>query len=379
MNFDFSEDQKSLQDEVHRFLRDRCDLSAVRTVLDDPQLDYAESLWREMVDLGWTGIAIPEQYGGLGMGYLELCVMAEEMGRFLAPVPFSSSLYLFAEAILQSDSETLKQQILPQVATGDMIGTLAFAEGLGFPRSDSIKVRFENGQLCGEKWPVTDGMLADTAVVLAVDENDEPCLCLVNLNQQAVQRKGLESIDPTRNQALLKFSGAEAECLAVAETETGLVSSSWLLFERVLNGAAVLFAFEQIGGADACLTMACDFSQQRQAFGRPVGSFQAIKHKLADIYVDNQLARSNAYYGAMALNADGNELPLAASVARVSGIRAFDNAASENIQVHGGMGFTWEADCHLYLRRSRSLALQLGSSGLWKKQVGDELQRKYIG
>ena len=377
MNFDFSDDQKSLQDEVHRFLRDRSDLSAVRAVLDDPQLDYAQSLWREMVDLGWTGIAIPEQYGGLGLGYLELCVMAEEMGRSLAPVPFSSTLYLFAEAILQSDSETLKQQILPQVAAGDMIGTLAFAEGMGFPCSDNIKVRFENGQLCGEKWPVTDGMLADAAVVLAADENDEPCLCLVKLNQQAVQRKGLESIDPTRNQALLKFAGAEAECLAVAEGSS--VSSGWLLFQRVLNAAAVLFAFEQVGGADACLTMASEFSQQRHAFGRPVGSFQAIKHKLADLYVDNQLARSNAYYGAMAMNADGIELPLAASVARVSGIKAFDTAASENIQVHGGMGFTWEADCHLYLRRSRSLALQLGSSGLWKKQVGDELQRKFIG
>ena len=160
--------------------------------------------------------------------------------------------------------------------------------------------------------------------------------------------------------------------------EGGSDNSGWQLFQRVLNSAAVLFAFEQIGGADACLAAATEFARERYAFGRPVGSFQAIKHKLADVYVGNQLARSNAYYGAWALATGAEELPLAASVARVSAIQAYEYAASENIQVHGGMGFTWEADCHLYLRRSRSLALLIGSSGLWKKQVTRELERKFV-
>ena len=376
MNFDFSDDQKSLQDETHRFLRDRCDLSVARLVLDDQQQAYSESVWREMVELGWTGITIPEQYGGIGLGYLELCVMAEEMGRFLAPVPFSSTLYQFCEALLNGASKTLKQEILPQVAAGKLIGTMAFAEGIGFPDPDRIGVRFKAGKLYGDKWPVADAMIAGAAVVLAVNEDNDPCLCFLGLDQEAVHRRQLESVDPSRSQGGLEFFGAEAENLTAFEGGSG--KSGWQLFQRVLNAAAVLFAFEQIGGADACLAAATEFSRERHAFGRPIGSFQAIKHKLVDVYVANQLARSNAYYGAWALATGAEELPLAASVARVSATQAYEYAASENIQVHGGMGFTWEADCHLYLRRSRTLALLIGSSGLWKKQVTSELQRKFV-
>ena len=376
MNFDFSDDQKSLQDETHRFLRDRCDLSVARLVLDDQQQAYSESVWREMVELGWTGITIPEQYGGIGLGYLELCVMAEEMGRFLAPVPFSSTLYQFCEALLNGASKTLKQEILPQVAAGKLIGTMAFAEGIGFPDPDRIGVRFKAGKLYGDKWPVDDAMIAGAAVVLAVNEDNDPCLCFLDLDQEAVHRRQLESVDPSRSQGGLEFFGAEAENLTAFEGGSG--KSGWQLFQRVLNAAAVLFAFEQIGGADACLAAATEFSRERHAFGRPIGSFQAIKHKLVDVYVANQLARSNAYYGAWALATGAEELPLAASVARVSATQAYEYAASENIQVHGGMGFTWEADCHLYLRRSRTLALLIGSSGLWKKQVTSELQRKFV-
>ena len=376
MNFDFSDDQKSLQDETHRFLRDRCDLSVARLVLDDQQQAYSESVWREMVELGWTGITIPEQYGGIGLGYLELCVMAEEMGRFLVPVPFSSTLYQFCEALLNGASKTLKQEILPQVAAGKLIGTMAFAEGIGFPDPDRIGVRFKAGKLYGDKWPVADAMIAGAAVVLAVNEDNDPCLCFLDLDQEAVHRRQLESVDPSRSQGGLEFFGAEAENLTAFEGGSG--KSGWQLFQRVLNAAAVLFAFEQIGGADACLAAATEFSRERHAFGRPIGSFQAIKHKLVDVYVANQLARSNAYYGAWALATGAEELPLAASVARVSATQAYEYAASENIQVHGGMGFTWEADCHLYLRRSRTLALLIGSSGLWKKQVTSELQRKFV-
>lgn len=376
MNFDFSDDQKSLQDETHRFLRDRCDLSVARLVLDDQQQAYSETVWREMVELGWTGITIPEQYGGIGLGYLELCVMAEEMGRFLAPVPFSSTLYQFCEALLNGASKTLKQEILPQVAAGKLIGTMAFAEGIGFPDPDRIGVRFKAGKLYGDKWPVADAMIAGAAVVLAVNEDNDPCLCFLDLDQEAVHRRQLESVDPSRSQGGLEFFGAEAENLTAFEGGSG--KSGWQLFQRVLNAAAVLFAFEQIGGADACLAAATEFSRERHAFGRPIGSFQAIKHKLVDVYVANQLARSNAYYGAWALATGAEELPLAASVARVSATQAYEYAASENIQVHGGMGFTWEADCHLYLRRSRTLALLIGSSGLWKKQVTSELQRKFV-
>ena len=370
MNFDFSDEQRALQSEVQRFLSDRADLSVARAVLDDDGAHFAEPVWREMLELGWAGMAIPDQYGGVGLGYLELCVLAEELGRSLAPVPFSSTIYLFTEAILRVANENVRAQTLPAVAAGEIIGTLAFAEGIGFPRPNRIKLRFENGRLHGEKWPVADAMIANHAVVLAADENDEPCLCLLSLTQEGVERRPLQSVDPTRGQGALVFNGAEAQRLG----EAG--ESAWKVFQQILDAAAVLFAFEQVCGAASCLEQAIEFASERTAFGRTIGSFQAIKHKLADIYVGNQLAVSNAYYGAWALASGSEELSLAASVARVSAIQAFEAAASENIQVHGGMGFTWEADCHLYLRRSRALALVIGDASLWKSQVANEFERR---
>lgn len=370
MNFDFSDEQRALQSEVQRFLSDRADLSVARAILDDDDAYFAEPVWRELVGLGWPGMAIPEHYGGVGLGYLELCVLAEELGRSLAPVPFSSTIYLFAEAILRVADENVKAQMLPAVAAGDIVGTLAFAEGIGFPRPHRIKLRFENGRLHGEKWPVADAVIANNAVVLAADKRGEPCLCLVSLEQDGVERRPLHSIDPTRGQGTLVFDGAKAQRLG----EGG--DSAWKAFRHILDAAAVLFAFEQVGGAAACLAQAIGFATERTAFGRTIGSFQAIKHKLADIYVGNQLAVSNTYYGAWALASGAEELPLAASVARVSAIQAFEAAAAENVQVHGGMGFTWEADCHLYLRRSRSLALVIGDASLWKSQITDEFERK---
>jgi alkylation response protein AidB-like acyl-CoA dehydrogenase len=371
LNFDFSDEQKALQGEVRRFLLARCDLGVAREVLEDASAYYSETVWQEMVELGWAGVAIPEQYGGVGLGYLELCVVAEEVGRSLGPVPFSSSLYLFAEAILRGGSEELKQRLLPQVVCGDVIGTLAFAEGLGFPNPENISVRYRDGKLYGKKWPVADAMVADAAVVLAADENCKPRLCVVRLDRGGASKQLLESVDPTRNQGAIEFDGVVAECMSEASGE-----DAWAVFQRVLNAAAVLFAFEQIGGADVCLDAAVDFAKERYAFGRPIGSFQAIKHKLADVYVGNQLARSNAYYGAWALASGAEELPLAASIARVSATQAYENASSENVQVHGGMGFTWEADCHLFLRRSRSLALAIGEIGMWKKQVMNKFDAK---
>ena len=370
MNFDFSDEQKALQSEVQRFLAGRSDLSVARAVLDDASMSHSETVWREMLDLGWAGIAIPEQYGGVGLGYLELCVMAQELGRSLAPVPFSSTVYQFCEAVLRAGNEEQRYAVLAGVTAGETIGTLAFAEGMGFPAPGRIKLRFEQGRLHGEKWPVPDAMIADAAVVLAVNESIEPCLCLVNLAQDGVQRRALDSIDPTRNQGALAFEGAEAQPLGKAG------DSAWSVFRAVLDAAAVLFAFEQVGGAEACLQSAIDFANERHAFGRPIASFQAIKHKLADIYVGNQLALSNAYYGAWALASGSEELPLAAAVARVSATQAYESAASENVHVHGGMGFTWEADCHLFLRRSRSLALVIGDVGMWKERVTAEFERK---
>lgn len=365
MNFDFSDEQKSLQHDVQRVLRDQSPLDVCRGVLEGGDL-FSRPLWTEVASLGWPAIALPEAYGGVGLGYLELCVLAEELGRSLAPIPFSSSVYLFAEMLQRGGSEQQKSYWLPKIAAGECIGSLAYADGFGFPAHGQSDVTLRSGRLTGTKWPVADGAIAQVALVLACDESGENQLCLVELDGEGVTCETMAAIDPSRPMARLCFENAECEVLPEGD--------HWQLFQSVLDAAAVLFAFEQVGGADRCLEIAVEFSRERAAFGRVIGSFQAIKHKLADMYVNNQLARGNAYYGAWALSSGASELPLAAAVARVSSTEAFEYAARESLQVHGGMGFTWEADCHLFLRRSRTLAVNIGGVDMWKARVSDELK-----
>jgi acyl-CoA dehydrogenase len=365
MNFDFSDDLKQLREQARKFLRERCPSAAVRRVLEGPE-PYDKRLWSEIAAMGWTGAAIPEAYAGAGLGHLGLCVLAEELGSALAPVPFSSSVYLASEAIITAGSEAQKRAWLPKLASGAAIGTLALAEGAGKADVRKLRTTFRNGVVSGEKLPVPDGDVADLAIVVAQGERG-PVLTLVDLKAAGVGRSPVETIDPTRSHARIAFNDTPAEALGSAgEGET--------LLRRVQDRAAVLFAFEQVGGAQRSLEMARDYALERYAFGRPIGSFQAIKHKLADVYVATELARSNAYYGAWALARNAPELPVAAAAARVSANEAFFGAAKENIQVHGGMGYTWEFDCHLYYRRAKLLSLALGSTRMWKDRLISQLE-----
>jgi alkylation response protein AidB-like acyl-CoA dehydrogenase len=370
MNFDFSDDQKMLKDQARKFLTDKCTTKTVRAVFEGGE-HYDPRLWKEVAEMGWTGTAIPENYGGLGLGYLELCVIAEEMGRALAPVPFSSTVYLFAEAILQAGSEEQKKRLLPKVAAGEIIGTLARSEGPGAVLPKNIRTTFKGGKLNGKKIAVVDGPIADHAVVLArvSDESGERGLqlVLVDLKGAGVKRHTLDTLDASRGHADITFDNAAGEAL-------GKPGEGWSDMSRVLDRAAILTAFEQVGGADVCLALAKDYALNRYAFGRPIASFQAIKHKLADMYVNNELARSNAYYGAWALSTGARELPLAAASARVSATQAFDYASKENIQTHGGIGFTWQMDCHFYYKRSKELGLVLGPQRMWKDKLVNELE-----
>ena len=226
----------------------------------------------------------------------------------------------------------------------------------------------EGGKLSGVKIPVTDGDIADVALVLA-KEGGKPGLFLVDLTGPGVTREAVKTLDPTRDAAKLTFAGAPARRL-------GGAGEGLDLLEQILDRAAVLLAFEQTGGADRCLEMAKDYALERYAFGRTIASYQAIKHKLADMYVKNELSRSNAYYGAWALNTNAPELPVAASAARIAGSEAFWFASKENIQTHGGIGFTWEMDCHLYYRRSRQLSLVAGAPRVWKERLVSHLERR---
>ena len=369
MNFEFSDDQRLLRDQARRFLADNASARAVRNVLDDADISYDADLWRSIAELGWTGAIIPEEYGGAGMIREDLCVIAEELGRSLAPTPFASSVYLVTEALLAAGSEDQKQEFLPQLADGGMIGCFALAEGVGAPSAKTIKTTFENGKLNGVKKPVPDGDIADLAVVGAATGDGRLSLVLVDLSGPGVERTKVDTVDPTRSHAAITFQDAPAQLL-------GTEGEGEALIESLFDKAAIYLAFEQVGGAQACLDMAVDYAQNRFAFGRAIGSFQAIKHKLVNIYVDIELARANAYYGAWAVTNDAPDLPVAAAAARVAGSEAFNHASRENIQTHGGMGVTWEFDCHMYYRRSKLLSLTLGGERRWKDRLVTKLEQR---
>src|SRR6202790_2860605 len=251
MNFDFSDDQKQLRDEARKFLTEKCPPKAVRTVLDG-KAAYDKELWKGLAEMGFLGVAIPEEFGGAGAGHLELCVIAEEMGRALAPVPFSSTVYLAAEALMIAGSDAQKQKWLPVIASGDAIGTLALFEGKGNPSPSAIKLSAAAGTLNGVKKPVPDGAIADFAVVAArtgsSGRDSDISLFLVDLKAGGVEVKSLTNVDPTRGQAELPFKNCKAEPLGPAGEGFGIIS-------QVLDRAAVLLAFEQVGGADRGLEM----------------------------------------------------------------------------------------------------------------------------
>ncbi len=372
MNFDFSDEQKQLRDTARKFLAEKCPPKAVRAVIEG-SAPYDRDLWKGLAEMGFLGVAIPEGYGGTGAGHLELCVIAEEMGRALAPVPFSSTVYLAAEALLIAGSEAQKQKWLPLIASGEAIGTLALFEGRGNPSPQSIRLAASNGALDGTKKPVPDAAIADFAVVAArtgsSGRDTDISLFLVDMKADGVAAKALGNIDPSHGQAEIVFKNCEAEPL-------GSAGEGWSIVAQVLDRAAVLLAFEQVGGADRALEMGRDYALDRIAFGRPIGSFQAIKHMLADMYVSATLARSNCYYGAWALSTNAGELPEAAAAARISATQAFQHCAKNNIQVHGGMGFTWEFDCHLYYRRANATALSLGSLSYWEDALIDRMRKR---
>jgi len=365
VNFDFSEDLNQVRGEARTFLAQHAAGSARRALESGHAFDRA--LWDEMAKLGWIGAAIPEAYGGAGLGDEGLCVLAEEIGRAVPATPFASTAYLASQAILRFGSEAQKSRLLPKLADGTLVACFALAEGLGAPRDAAIRATLRNGRIDGAKHPVIDGSIAGLAVV-AVRDGTEVTLTLVDLTQENVTRTSLETLDPTRDAARIDFASAAAEILPGAHGFSAVAS--------LLDRAAVFFAFEQIGGAQACLGMARDYALQRQAFGRQIGSFQAIKHKLADVYVAIELARSNAYYGAWALGAEAPDMTTAGSAARVAATRAFELASAENIQTHGGMGFTWESDCHLFYRRAKHLSLVIGGAPFWKDRLIGAIEQR---
>ncbi len=342
MNFEFPEDCVAIAAELRRVMAKVCPMHEVRRCLDERCA--SGTTWRALADLGVLGAAVPERWGGSGMTPLQLAACAEEIGRACAPVPTLASVYLATEALLMCGDDALREQWLPRLAQGEVVGSLALVAG-----SLSWSAGLVTGRL--ERVP------AGAAAAFVVAACDGLLLC-IDLTGRGVVRRELRVLDPGCPLAHIELDGVPATVLGEVEALDALV-----------DRAAAFLSFEQLGGADRALEMARDYAMQRRTFGRVVASYQAIKHKLADMWVKNELARGHAYHAAWALAHSPRALPLAAAGARVAAGAAFEFAAQENLQVHGGVGYTWEADCHPLYKRALSTSLALGAPAVWKRRI----------
>ena len=356
MNFAFTEEQEELRRSVRRFLEDKSPMTEVRRLMETTE-GFDRSVWDQMAgQLGLQALAIPEEYGGAGFGYVELTVVLEEMGAALLCAPFFATVALAANALLSSGDEAAKKDLLPGIASGSTIATLAFTEDSGRWDIESLSLAAtdtgEGWRLDGDKMFVIDGHNADLLLVAARSANGVS-LFAVEAQAPGVTRTALSTMDQTRKQSRVEFASTPARLVG----EEGAAAP---VLSRTLDLAAVALAAEQVGGAQRCLDMAVDYAKTRIQFGRPIGSFQAIKHKCADMLLEVESAKSAAYYAGWAAAESSEELPVVASLAKSYCSEAYFHAAAENIQIHGGIGFTWEHDAHLYFKRAKSSELLLG-------------------
>jgi alkylation response protein AidB-like acyl-CoA dehydrogenase len=356
VNFAFSEEQEELRRTVRSFLEQKSPESEVRRLMETTE-GYDPSVWKQMGEqLGLQGLAIPEEFGGSGYSYVELGVVLEEMGRALLCAPYFSTVVLAANTLLHCGDESAQKEYLPGIASGETIATLAFTEPSGRWDADGIQMTAsgsgDSWTLDGEKMFVIDGHTADLLLV-AARTGAGISLFAVRADASGVTRTPLSTMDQTRKQAKVEFSGTPARLI-------GADGAGWDTLDRVLDLAAVGLAAEQVGGAQKCLEMSVEYAKVRVQFGRPIGSFQAIKHKCADMLLEVESAKSAAYYAMWAASELNDELPVVASLAKAYCSDAYFHAAAENIQIHGGIGFTWEHPAHLYFKRAKSSELLLG-------------------
>ena len=356
MNFAFSEEQEELRRFVRQFLEDKSPESAVREQMDTEK-GYDDAVWNQMAEqLGLQGLIIPEEYGGSGFSYIELIVVLEEMGRALLCAPFFSSVVLAANALIHSGDEEAKAALLPGIAGGETVAALAFTEENGRWDESGITVEAaadgDGWRISGTKMFVIDGHTADVVLVAARTASGVSLFWCPS-DADGLTSTALSTMDQTRKQARLDFDNTPV-------TLIGAEGGGWAVLERVLDLAAVALAAEQVGGAQMCLDMSVQYAKDRVQFGRPIGSFQAIKHKCADMLLEVESAKSAAYYAGWCASELNDELPSVASLAKAYCSEAYFHASAENIQIHGGIGFTWEHPAHLYFKRAKSSELLFG-------------------
>jgi alkylation response protein AidB-like acyl-CoA dehydrogenase len=354
MQFAFTQEQLQFRDVVRRFLDDRAPPTEARRLMSTDS-GYDPETWRSLaVELGACGIHIPETYGGAGFGLTELGIVLEEMGRALFCGPYFSSAVLAATAILQGGSESQKQSLLPGIASGEVRAALAVTEQDGRWSAEATTMTADDGRLTGSKRFVVDGHTADVIVVLARESSSgQLSLHVVDASATGLSRRALDVIDPTRKLAQLDFDRTPAQPL-------GESADAGDAIRRVLEVAAIALSNESIGGASRMLDSALQYTQQRMQFGRKIGSFQAIKHRFAELLLEIELARSAAYHAAASYDAGHPNISALASLAKSACSDAYMHAAAECIQLHGGIGFTWDHDTHLWYRRAKSSEVFLG-------------------
>jgi alkylation response protein AidB-like acyl-CoA dehydrogenase len=354
--FVFTDEQQDLRAMVRRFLADKSPLSEVRRLMAT-DAGYDPAVWAQLGSLGLAGLTIPESCGGAGCGPVEQLIVCEEMGAALLCAPYLASAVLATWALLSSEDPLARTNLLPPIASGQRIATLAVPEDDGLWAPDRFKVMArrsgEKYLLDGRKSFVLDGMVADL-ILVAASSDDGPTLFAVDGDAPGLSRAAMPTIDMTRRQAALTFRGTPGRPVGQPGAAAAIVA-------QAVRVGVLALAAEQVGGAQRCLDMAVAYAKVRHQFGRAIGSFQAIKHLCADMLLEVESARSAAYRAAWEAADGGPGLPLFASLAKALCSEAYFRVAASNIQIHGGIGFTWDHDAHLYYRRAKSAEVMLGT------------------
>ena len=365
MQFTFNEEQDQLRATAQKFLADKSPTVEVRRLMETHQ-GYDPIVWAQLSsELGFTATHIPETYGGLGLSHAELGILFEEMGRALLCAPFLATA-IAATAIMNVGTESEKSELLPDIATGARIGTLAVFETFGTWDADSIELTAKNDRLKGVKRYVLDGHIADFIIVVArtttSDGIDSIGFFLVDGDAPGLNRRVLNTIDSTRKLTQLEFVDVAARRLGGNDDQSAKLADT-------LDLAAIALANEMVGGAQHLVDETIKYAAERIQFGRAIGSFQAIKHKCADMLLDVEMAKSAAYYAATAAASSDPELPVLASLAKAAASEAYMRIAAECIQIHGGVGFTWDNDTHLWFKRAKSSEVFFGDPSHHKEQL----------
>jgi alkylation response protein AidB-like acyl-CoA dehydrogenase len=373
MHFAFTEEQEVLRATARAFLAEHSSSERVRVAMES-ELGFDTELWKRIgAELGWPAVAIPEAFGGLGLGMVELTALLETMGEALLCAPFFSTVCLAAPALLASGDGAACRAWLPGIAEGRTLAALAFGGTSGQPEADAVQATWRREGVAfvldGPARFVLDGHCAELLLVAARRPESRGAegigLFAVPAAAPGVARRALPTMDRTRRLADVTLSGVRVG----GEAALGDPERGWAAVAKALDRGAVALAAEQVGGAQRCLDMAVAYAKERVQFGRPIGAFQAIKHTCAETMVRVESARSAAYYAACVAAEDAPELPVATSLAKASASEAFFHAAAESLQVHGGVGFTWEYDVHLYLKRARAGEAFLGAPAWHRERI----------